>query len=195
MKDIHLFTKEAKRSIFWPKLVGREYTENVTFIWDIQSTSLNTNLLDTNYRLIWTISYFPITPPYIPMLKHNINTNSLDMNYGLIRIHFCFPNGQFPIFSHLLIPTSFVQNYSTPEDFLSSSHQMFHLLSINQIILSLFNTDYQLWAIIKDMLRYIAYSMYYPYLPNGLVHPYQLDESISNVRGVWCTFSFLFYFE
>ena len=33
------------------------------------------------------------------------------------------------------------------------------------------------------------------YLPNGLVHPYQLDESISNFRGVWCPFSFLFYFE
>ena len=29
----------------------------------------------------------------------------------------------------------------------------------------------------------------YPYLLNGLVHPYQLDESISNFRGVWCTLS------
>ena len=34
-----------------------------------------------------------------------------------------------------------------------------------------------------------------PYLPSGSVHPNQLDESISNFRGVWCTFSFLFYFE
>ena len=34
-----------------------------------------------------------------------------------------------------------------------------------------------------------------PYLPNGLFHPHQLDESILNFRGVWCTFSFLFYFE
>ena len=34
-----------------------------------------------------------------------------------------------------------------------------------------------------------------PHLPSGPVHPYQLDESISNFRGVWCTFSFLFYFE
>ena len=34
-----------------------------------------------------------------------------------------------------------------------------------------------------------------PYLPSGPVHPYRLDESISNFRDVWCTFSFLFYFE
>ena len=27
-----------------------------------------------------------------------------------------------------------------------------------------------------------------PHLPSGLVYPYQLDESISNLRGVWCTF-------
>ena len=33
-----------------------------------------------------------------------------------------------------------------------------------------------------------------PYLPNGLVHPYHLDESISNFRGVWWNFSFLFHF-
>ena len=29
-----------------------------------------------------------------------------------------------------------------------------------------------------------------PHLPSGPVHPYQLDESIPNFRGVWCTFSF-----
>ena len=34
-----------------------------------------------------------------------------------------------------------------------------------------------------------------PHLPSGSIHPYQLDESISNFRGVWCTFSFLFYLE
>ena len=33
-----------------------------------------------------------------------------------------------------------------------------------------------------------------PYLPNGLVHPYHLDESIFNFMGVWCTLSFLSYF-
>ena len=33
-----------------------------------------------------------------------------------------------------------------------------------------------------------------PYLPNRLFHPYQLDEYISKLRGVWCTFSFLFNF-
>ena len=31
------------------------------------------------------------------------------------------------------------------------------------------------------------------FLLNGLVHLYQLDESISNFRGVWCSFLFLFY--
>ena len=30
-----------------------------------------------------------------------------------------------------------------------------------------------------------------PYLSSGLFHPYQLDESISIIRGGWCTFSFL----
>ena len=34
-----------------------------------------------------------------------------------------------------------------------------------------------------------------PHLPSGPVHPYQLDESISNFRGVWFSFSFLFHFE
>ena len=34
-----------------------------------------------------------------------------------------------------------------------------------------------------------------PHMPSGPVHPYQFDESISNFRGVWCIFSFLFYFE
>ena len=34
-----------------------------------------------------------------------------------------------------------------------------------------------------------------PQLPSGPVHPYQLDKSISNFRAVWCTYSFLFYFE
>ena len=33
------------------------------------------------------------------------------------------------------------------------------------------------------------------HLPSGHVHTYQLEESISNLRGVWCTFSLLFYFE
>ena len=31
-----------------------------------------------------------------------------------------------------------------------------------------------------------------PHLPSGTVHPYQLDEFISNFRDVCCTFSFLF---
>ena len=26
------------------------------------------------------------------------------------------------------------------------------------------------------------------YLPSGLFHPYQMDESISILRGGWCTF-------
>ena len=32
-----------------------------------------------------------------------------------------------------------------------------------------------------------------PHLPNGLFHPYQLDESVSNFRNVWCTVSFFFF--
>ena len=34
-----------------------------------------------------------------------------------------------------------------------------------------------------------------PHLLSGLFHPYQMDESISIFRGVWCMFSFLFHFE
>ena len=34
-----------------------------------------------------------------------------------------------------------------------------------------------------------------PYKPSGLAHPYQLDVSVSNFRGVWCTFSFLILFQ
>ena len=34
-----------------------------------------------------------------------------------------------------------------------------------------------------------------PHLPSGPIHPYQLEESISNFREVCRTFSFLFYFE
>ena len=37
-----------------------------------------------------------------------------------------------------------------------------------------------------ELLRYI------PFRHSELVHPYQLDESISSFRGVWCTFSFYF---
>ena len=33
-----------------------------------------------------------------------------------------------------------------------------------------------------------------PYLPSGLVHPFHLDESIFNFRGVRCIFLFLSYF-
>ena len=36
--------------------------------------------------------------------------------------------------------------------------------------------------------------LFNPHLPSEPIHPYQLDESISNFRGVWCIFSFLFYF-
>ena len=33
-----------------------------------------------------------------------------------------------------------------------------------------------------------------PHVPSGPVHPFQMGESISSFRGVWCTVSFLFYF-
>ena len=45
------------------------------------------------------------------------------------------------------------------------------------------------------LLSFFLLAAVYPHLPNGLVHPYHLDESISNFRGFWCTFSFLFYFR
>ena len=35
----------------------------------------------------------------------------------------------------------------------------------------------------------------YPYLLNGLVHPYHLDESISNFRGVYFIIFILFFIE
>ena len=44
-------------------------------------------------------------------------------------------------------------------------------------------------------LFFIEIPTFNPDLPSGPVHPYQLDESISNLKGIWCTFSFLFYFE
>ena len=34
-----------------------------------------------------------------------------------------------------------------------------------------------------------------PHLPNGRVHFYQFDETISNFRGVWCTFFILFWID
>ena len=33
-----------------------------------------------------------------------------------------------------------------------------------------------------------AFSDINPHLPNGLSHPYRLDESIFHLRGVWCMF-------
>ena len=36
------------------------------------------------------------------------------------------------------------------------------------------------WHHLLDLLN--------PYSPSGIVHPYQMDESISKFRGVWCTF-------
>ena len=44
-------------------------------------------------------------------------------------------------------------------------------------------------------MRGMAVRFYLTYLPNGPIHPYQLDGSISNLRGVWCTFSFFILFQ
>ena len=39
------------------------------------------------------------------------------------------------------------------------------------------------------MVIVIDYRMgFISYLPNGPVNPYQLDESIFNIMGIWCTF-------
>ena len=42
---------------------------------------------------------------------------------------------------------------------------------------------------------FLATGTFNPYLPSELVHPYQLDKSISKFMGVRCIFSFLYYFE
>ena len=39
-----------------------------------------------------------------------------------------------------------------------------------------------------------VFQKFNPHLPCGFIHPDQFDGSISNLRGVWCTCSFLFYF-
>ena len=46
-----------------------------------------------------------------------------------------------------------------------------------------------LWIIICSMVC----KYFNPSLPNGPVHPYHLEEYISNFRGIWCAFSFLLY--
>ena len=43
--------------------------------------------------------------------------------------------------------------------------------------------------------RQVSLLTVYPHLPSEPIHPYELDESISKFRCVWCTFSFLFYFK
>ena len=47
----------------------------------------------------------------------------------------------------------------------------------------------------KPVFRGLRPCGFNPHLPSGLFHPYQLDGSILNFRGVWCTFSFLFDFK
>ena len=49
-----------------------------------------------------------------------------------------------------------------------------------------------------DFLQYLldmTLLLLNPHLLSGPIHPYQLDESTASFRGVWCTFSFYFYFE
>ena len=45
---------------------------------------------------------------------------------------------------------------------------------------------------INDLiLGYLGYTVLLnPHLPSGLFQPYQMDGSISSLRGVWCTISF-----
>ena len=50
----------------------------------------------------------------------------------------------------------------------------------------------------SGLVKWYGYSWFVCVLwcmPSGPIHPYWLDEFISNFSGVWCTFSFLFYFE
>ena len=44
-------------------------------------------------------------------------------------------------------------------------------------------------------LFYSESEMTNPYLPSGICHPYQLDESTCHLRAVRCLVSFSFYFE
>ena len=48
--------------------------------------------------------------------------------------------------------------------------------------------------IIASRLASVPY-LISPHFPSGLIHPYQLDESISNFRVSGVRFSFSFYFE
>ena len=49
--------------------------------------------------------------------------------------------------------------------------------------------------ILISVLKCVKWLWFNPHLPSGPIHPYQLEESISNFRAVWGTFSFLFCFE
>ena len=56
-------------------------------------------------------------------------------------------------------------------------------------------TAYVLISLLENNdLEGVSHTCINPHLPSGLVNLYQLDESISNFKGVWCTFSFLFCF-
>ena len=58
-------------------------------------------------------------------------------------------------------------------------------------------TTCDIYQILTTALSHLpcTYMRFNPYLPTGLFHTYQLYESISNHRSVWCTFFVLFVIE
>ena len=42
---------------------------------------------------------------------------------------------------------------------------------------------------------YVMFDIFFPYVTNGLSHPYQMDQSIFILRCIGSNFSFLFHFS
>ena len=67
-----------------------------------------------------------------------------------------------------------------------------YLRDNNYTVLSKLLNDSSLASVLSSSGK--CHGFFNPYLPSGLCYPYQLDESISNFRGLWCNVSFLFHF-
>ena len=63
------------------------------------------------------------------------------------------------------------------------------LLFVNFIFIGLYNS-FLFVLLITTFYKPYSALLFNPHLPNGLFHPYILDESISNFRDVSCIFSF-----
>ena len=56
------------------------------------------------------------------------------------------------------------------------------------VVLFLSVSAITVWAMAWENLSSEVCDQVNPHLPNGLSHPYQLDESVFHLRGIWCTF-------